>query len=105
MLLKSIGLATAGLLIAAMPATAGATAQAARTRINVGDDYFRPAVKTVSRGTRVIWLNVGDDPHTVTTRRWSKNLNPGDRYVRTVKRGFRYRCIYHDGMNGRVIVG
>jgi plastocyanin len=98
MLFKSLGLATAGLLLAALPASA------ATTRVSVGDDYFRPGVKTVAKGTRVTWINNGGDPHTVTAKGWSKNLNPGQRYTRVVKSSFRYRCIYHDGMNGRIVV-
>lgn len=96
MLFKSLALALAGVLLAALPAAA------ATTRVYVGDDYFRPGVKSVAKGTRVVWVNVGDDPHTVTTRRWSRNLNPGQRYARVVRRGFRYRCVYHDGMTGRI---
>lgn len=98
MLLKSIGLAMAGLLLAAVPASA------AISRVNLGDDYFRPGVKTVAKGTKVVWVNTGRSPHTVTTGAWSKNLNPGQRYARVVKRGFRYHCKYHDGMKGRIVV-
>jgi plastocyanin len=100
MLLKtSIGLAAAGLVLAALPASA------AGNRVNIGDDYFRPGVKTVTKGTRVVWVNTGSSPHTVTTNGWSHNLNPGQRYARVVKRGFRYHCIYHSGMTGRIAIG
>lgn len=99
MLLKSIALATAALLMAALPASA------ATMRVRVGDDFYRPRVATVAKGTRVVWINVGDDPHTVTTRAWSRRLVPGQRYARTVRRGFRYRCRYHDDMRGRVVIG
>jgi plastocyanin len=95
----SIALAAAGLVLAALPASA------AGNRINVRDDYFQPGVRTVTKGTRVVWVNVGSSPHTVTTNGWSRNLNPGQRYARVVKRGFRYHCIYHDGMAGRIAIG
>jgi plastocyanin len=98
MLLRSIALAAAGLLLAALPAAA------APTTIRVGDDFYRPRVATVAKGSRVIWVNRGEDPHTVTTHAWSRHLDPGERYARTVRRGFRYHCRYHD-MRGRVVIG
>jgi plastocyanin len=96
---STIGLAAAGLLLAAVPA------YAAGNRVVLGDDYYQPKVKTVSKGTRVVWINRGDDAHTVTTRAWSKRLDPGERYGRVVKRGFRYHCKFHDGMTGRIAIG
>lgn len=99
MLFKStIALAAASLLLAAVPA------HAAGSRISVGDDYYSPRVKTVSKGTRVVWINYGSDPHTVTTANWSARLDPGERYSRVVRRGFRYHCKFHD-MRGRVTIG
>ena len=99
MLLKSIGLVTASLLLVAVPASA------AGSRVAMGDDFYRPGVKTVAKGTRVVWVNVGNSPHTVTTRGWSRNLNPGQRYARVVRTGFRYHCKYHSGMRGRIAIG
>lgn len=98
MLLKSIALASAGVLLAAVPASA------AGSRVAVGDDYYNPAVKTVTKGTRVVWVNVGNEPHTVTTRGWSRRLYPGQRYARVVRRGFRYHCRFHSGMTGRIAI-
>ncbi len=99
MLLKtSIGLTAASLLLAAVPA------HAAGTRVSIGDDYYSPRVKTVSKGTRVVWINYGRDPHTVTTAAWSRRLAPGERYARVVRRGFRYHCRFHD-MRGRIVIG
>jgi plastocyanin len=99
MIKRSIALASAGLLLAALPASA------AGTRINVDDDYYQPKVKTVSKGTRVVWVNVGRDAHTVTTRNWSRRLDPGERYARVVKSGFRYHCKFHGDMTGRIAIG
>ena len=113
MLLKtSIALTAAGLLLAAVPAysagnspSAAGPAYAAGNRVSVGDDYYSPRVKAVSRGTRVVWVNIGDSSHTVTTRRWSTQLSPGERYGRVVRRGFRYHCKYHDSQTGRIAIG
>jgi plastocyanin len=99
MLPKSIALAMAAVLLAALPASA------ATTRVRVGDDFFRPRAVTVAKGSRIVWINVGDDPHTVTTRAWSRHLAPGQRYARTVRRSFRYLCRYHGDMRGRIVVG
>jgi plastocyanin len=96
---SSVGLAAASLLLAAVPA------YAAGNRISLGDDYYNPRVKTVSKGTRVVWVNNGRDAHTVTTANWSRTLRPGERYGRVVRRGFRYHCKFHDGMSGRVAIG
>jgi plastocyanin len=98
----SIGLALAGLVLAVLAAL---PASAAGNRINVRDDYFQPRAKTVTKGTRLVWVNVGSSPHTVTTSGWSQTLNPGQRYARVVKRGFRYHCAFHSGMTGRVAIG
>ena len=95
---SSVALAAAGLVLAAVPA------YAAGNRISLGDDYYNPGTKTVSKGTRVVWVNNGNSAHTVTTAGWSKTLNPGQSYARVVKQGFRYHCKFHDGMTGRVVV-
>ena len=98
MLLRSLALACAGVLLAALPAAA------ATTRVNLGDDYFRPGVKTVKKGTRVVWVNVGDDRHTVTAPGYHRVLAPGQRATRRVTKTFRYVCAYHSDMRGRVAV-
>lgn len=96
MLLRSFALATAGLLLCALPASAASYTVAAR------DDYFQPRVLGVRKGDRVTWVNRGSDPHTVTTRRWSVALSPGESYSRRIYRTWRYRCQYHGDMTGRV---
>jgi plastocyanin len=98
MLLRSLALAVAAMLLVALPASA------ATTTVTMGDDYFKARVKTVAKGTRVVWVNRGRHDHTVTTRRWSVVLDPGERYGRRVTRGFRYVCAYHGAMTGRVVL-
>lgn len=95
---SAVALAVAGLMFAALPA------YAAGNRVSLGDDYYNPKVKTVSKGTRVVWVNNGRDPHTVTTATFSRRLDPGERYGRVVRRGFRYHCRFHDGMTGRIAI-
>jgi plastocyanin len=96
MLLRSLALAVAGVLLTALPAFS------ATTTIGMGDNYFQPGVRSVVKGTRLVWVNRGDRDHTVTTRNWSVRLKPGERYSRRVHRGFRYVCAYHGAMTGRV---
>jgi plastocyanin len=96
MLLRSLALASAGLLLTALPASA------ATTTIGMGENYFQPGVRSVAKGTRVVWVNNGNRYHTVTTRSWSVTLKPGERYSRRVHRGFRYVCAYHGAMVGRI---
>jgi plastocyanin len=91
-----LALASAGVLLTAVPASA------ATTTIAMRDDVFRPGVRTVAKGTKVVWVNRGRDKHTVTTRKFSVVLNPGERYKRRVTHGFRYVCAYHGAMKGRV---
>jgi plastocyanin len=96
MLIRSVTLAVAALLLCALPASAASYTVAVR------DDYFRPRLLTVSKGDRVVWVNRGDEPHTVTTRRWHEVLRPGERYSRVIRRNWRYYCVYHGDMTGRV---
>jgi plastocyanin len=98
MLLRSVVLSGAALVLTAIPASAAVSS------IGVGDNYFHSSVKTVSPGTRVVWVNHGNRYHTVTTRGWSVVLRPGERYSRRVHHGFRYVCAYHGSMAGRVVV-
>ncbi len=96
MLLRSLALASAGVLLTAVPASA------ATSTIAMRDDVFRPGVRTVAKGTKVVWVNRGRDKHTVTSRKFSVVLDPGERYKRRVNHGFRYVCAYHGAMKGRV---
>lgn len=97
MLLRPLALASVGVLLCALPASA------ATTTVAVRDDFFKPRIVKVAKGSRVLWVNRGSDDHTVTTRRWNVELSPGERYSRRVRRGFRYRCVYHSDMTGRVV--
>ena len=96
MLLRSLALACAVLILAAVPASAGSST------ISMRDDAFRPGVKAVAKGAKVVWVNRGRDKHTVTTRKFSVVLDPGERYSKRVRHGFRYVCAYHGAMKGRV---
>jgi plastocyanin len=96
MLLRSLALASAGLMLCALPASAVTYTVAVR------DDYFKPRLTTVSKGDRITWVNRGSSPHTVTTRRWDVVLSPGESYSRRIYQAWRYHCRYHSDMTGRI---
>jgi plastocyanin len=84
-------------------------ARATTARVRIVDDAFRPRVLTISRGTRVRWVNVGSSVHTTTSTRglWDSGLlEPGESYSRVFRRSgtFRYVCTVHTSMTGKVIV-
>ena len=98
MLLRSVVLTCAALVLTAIPASGAVTS------VNVKDNFFASPVKKVTPGTRITWVNRGNRYHTVTSRGWSVVLRPGERFSRRVGHGFRYVCLYHGSMAGRVVV-
>lgn len=112
------------LLTAPQPSSAH---ELGRTRIvRMNALQFVPAKLTIHVGDRVVWQNVSDVAHTVTTLR-SKASNPrhasvpkgvkgwdsgfvfkGERYARTfaIAGMYRYFCIPHEGagMVGTIVV-
>src|SRR5690348_40271 len=104
--------AAAALLIAASGAgaTASSTASPVTTKTVAISDYsFKPATITVAPGTRIVWTNKDDDPHTVTGDDGSfdsKGLGQGDTYGRLFSKPGRYayHCSAHPFMKGVVIV-
>lgn len=85
----------------------GPLGASARVRM-VNGDHFRPATLAVARGTRVRWVNVDNVSHTTTsnTGAWAATLAPGERFARRFRRAgeFNYRCTFHTGMIGTIIV-
>ena len=79
----------------------------ARVRM-VDGDRFRPPTLTVARGTRVRWVNRDNVSHTTTSNTgvWAATLSPGERFARRFRRAgeFNYRCTFHTGMIGRIVV-
>jgi len=79
-------------------------------RVRIIDNAFRPRTITVVRGTRVRWVNRGDNPHTSTSNRdvWDSGLlDPGEAYSRVFRREgtFKYHCSVHPAvMKGTVTV-
>lgn len=79
-------------------------------RVRMLDNLFRPRGITVEPGTRVKWTNAGEVIHTATalSGAWdSGNVAPGGSWSRVFRRAgtFRYVCLLHPDMTGRVVVG
>lgn len=74
----------------------------------VDGNRFRPPTVTVQRGTRVRWVNRDNVSHTTTSNTgiWAATLSPGERFARRFRRAgeFDYRCTFHTGMSGTIIV-
>ena len=87
-----------------------APANAARTRVKIVDFGFKPKRVEIPQGTRVLWVNRGDEGHTVTARNGdfdSGDLAPGEKFShKFLDTGvFRYYCEIHPEMKGRVLPG
>lgn len=100
----SLTLAAVGLLAA--PALANQVVKA------TGSNSFRPATAHVSMGEKVIWKNVtmhSKHSVTATSSNWTKDktIQPGTKtsFVFNANGTYRYKCVFHGGMTGKVVVG
>jgi len=85
-------------------------ARATVVRVRMLDNLFRPRAAEVAKGTRVTWVNAGAVTHTATAKNgsWdSGNVDPGGSWSRVFRRAgtFRYVCLLHADMTGRIVVG
>jgi len=92
-------LAAAGLVAAvAVPSFAGTTT------VKVGDNFFSPRTKTVTRGTTVKWVWKGHVAHNVTVTRGTVKFHSTTKssgsYSHKMTRGGTYKivCTIHPGM-------
>ena len=87
-----------------------ATAQPARTvEIDIAKFAYAPKEITITPGTRIIWTNRDEAPHTVTggdKSFGSKGLDTDDRFehVFAAEGDFNYICTVHPFMTGVVHV-
>jgi plastocyanin len=77
-------------------------------RVRMVDDAFRPRNVSISRGTRIRWVNAGESDHTSTASGlWDSGLlDPGETYRRVFRRSgtFPYFCTAHPAMRGTITV-
>ena len=76
----------------------------------IEDDYFEPKDAVVDPGTTLMWINRGQEQHTVTSDDGqfdSGVLNPGDSFLTTVEGSgtLTYHCELHPEMTGSITVG
>lgn len=82
----------------------------AERRVRMDDSSFIPVVKEIRKGKVVLWKNTSGRTHDVTSTsdNWSKavDIAIGETTSHTFKkRGtYRYTCIRHSGMDGRIVV-
>jgi plastocyanin len=93
----------------AAPAVFAGTNEAAQT-VTISNYAFAPNTLTIAAGSKVVWVNRDDDPHTVksTTDDVLKSpaLDTNDQFAFTfTKPGtYRYFCTLHPHMQGEIIV-
>jgi plastocyanin len=89
------------------PPARSAPAAASPNAISIKGFAFSPSTLTVAVGTTVTWTNEDSAGHTVTGAVIkSNNLSRDDSfsYTFTQPGTYEYKCAYHPGMTGKVIV-
>jgi plastocyanin len=86
-----------------------ALAAPGETSLTIDNFTFKPATITVPLGTRIVWENDDDIPHTVveTTGKFhSPALDTEDKFSFTFDKAgtFEYFCGLHPRMTGKVVV-
>lgn len=90
-------------------ATAATNSSDAGTEIKIDNFAFMPAAVTVKAGTRVIWVNHDDIPHTIDSTEGkfrSGALDTDDHFqFRFTEPGeYQFFCRLHPKMTGKIIV-
>ena len=112
---RPLALALLGLIVL-VPAAARApvghaagSCQAGDTMISIVEYAFQGGTITIPAGTTVCWTNKGTVDHSASSNSPAFNsmtLAPGDSYRFTFSAdgSFPYRCTFHSGMTGSVVV-
>lgn len=82
-------------------------AENAQNIVSIENFSFNPSVITVTKGTKVTWVNKDSTVHTITSPSFtSGNLNTGDKFefVFADAGTFDYTCGIHPSMKGKVEV-
>jgi plastocyanin len=110
--LLAVGLAVGlGATLGLAPAPASAGGGEFTTKAKIVDFAFSPKKIEIGQGTKVKWVNKGDENHTVTSNSGglldSETLAPGDTYTKKFKDTgvFKFHCEIHPDMKGKVISG
>jgi plastocyanin len=76
-------------------------------KVNIGAMKFIPELVTVKIGDKIIWTNEDIGIHTATSKDFhSGSIRPKKSwsYVTTTAGEFPYKCLFHSGMKGTLIV-
>jgi plastocyanin len=106
LLIPTAGAQTAGQGVVVVPTTEIRTVDV----FLIEDEYFEPTDAMVDPGTTLMWINRGQEQHTVTADDGqfdSGVLNPGDSFLTTVEGSgtLTYHCELHPEMTGSITVG
>jgi plastocyanin len=101
-------LVAVGGLVGIAPTAYAETLPATQT-VDIAKSLFTPQEITVAPGTKVVWTNHDEMPHTVTSRDKafaSQGLDTDDKFEHVFNRegDFEYRCVVHPYMTGVVHV-
>lgn len=93
----------------AVPALFAAPAQPTAVEINIAKFAYGPKEVTITPGTKIVWTNHDETPHTVTSNDKSfasKGLDTDDKFEHTFasEGDFNYMCTVHPFMTGIVHV-
>jgi plastocyanin len=110
---RVMALAAAGgaLLAAAATAPAQQPAPAPANQITIDNFAFSPAILTVKPGTKVVWLNHDEEPHTVMSadkaapfKSGALDTNDQFAFVFSQPGTYKYFCTIHSHMVGTIVV-
>jgi plastocyanin len=87
----------------------GALAASGETQLTIDNFTFKPDAVTVPVGTRIVWVNDDDIPHSIveTTGKFhSPALDTEDKFSFTFDKvgSYEYFCGLHPHMKGKVVV-
>ena len=93
----------------ALNATAAANSTDTGTEIKIDNFAFIPAAVTVKTGTRVIWVNHDDIPHTIDSsdgkfRSGALDTDDHFQFLFTEPGEYQFFCRLHPRMTGKIIV-
>jgi len=99
------------MLVAALAIMVTGVAQADDAKVVIDNFTFSPATLTVAAGTRVVWTNHDDIPHTVVSAVSpplfkSKALDTDDTFSNVFDKpgSYGYFCGLHPHMQGTIVV-
>lgn len=99
------------MLLAGLAAACAAPARAAEAEIVIDNFVFTPATLTVPKGTRVVWRNRDDIPHSIVSaagpplfRSAALDTDDSFTHVFDAPGSYPYFCGLHPHMTGQVVV-